>query len=161
MAPSKIRSAGVTAAATLAFVGSIAVVLIWGPFFVDLLNLPPDSGGKRVYETHTLLFLLIALVPPFLAALGMGTGIGLFRLRPWARWAALLWASICLIFCLAMIALRPYETFAIPENLVSDVESLEQLLAVSLIFLLLPISIWWLFFFRLKSVIRQFEPPEE
>jgi len=159
MADLKIRSAGVTAAATLAVLGSTALLLLWGSLFRDLLNLPPDSAGRRVYETHLGLFLLIALVPPLLAALGIRTGLGLFQLRPWARRAALLWASIALLFCLAMIALRPYETFAIPERLVSEAESVKQLLAVSLVFLLMPISIWWLFFFRLARVVRQFEPP--
>jgi NADH:ubiquinone oxidoreductase subunit 5 (subunit L)/multisubunit Na+/H+ antiporter MnhA subunit len=89
--------------------------------------------------------------------LGMGTGIGLFQLRPWARKAALLWASIALAFCLSMIALRPFETFAIPEHFVTEAESMRQLLAVSVVCMLLPISIWWLFFFRLKSVVEQFE----
>jgi hypothetical protein len=159
MSPTKIRSAGVTAAATLAMMGSAALILLWGSLFLDLLNLPADSAGRRVYHTHLGLFLLIALVPPLLAALGFRTGIGLFQLRPWARRAALLWASIALLFCLAMIALRPYETFAIPEHLVSEAESVKQLLAVSLIFMLLPISIWWLFFFRLARVVCQFESP--
>jgi hypothetical protein len=56
-----------------------------------------------------------------------------------------------------MIALRPFETFAIPEHFVTEAESMKQLLAVSAVFMLLPISIWWIFFFRLKSVVKQFE----
>jgi len=44
-----------------------------------------------------------------------------------------------------MIALRPFETFAIPEHFVAEAESLKQLLAVSAVFMLLPVSIWWLF----------------
>jgi len=155
--PPKIRSAGVTAAATLAVLGSVAVVLAWGPFFLQLLNLPADASGKHVYQTHTVVFLLVTLVPPLLAVLSLGTGIGLFRLRAWARRAALLWASLAAVFSLAVIALRPYETFAIPEHFVSESESFRQIMAVSLVILALPVSLWWLFFFRLKGVVRQFE----
>ncbi len=157
MMPTRNRSAGVTAAATLAVLGGTIAFFIWGAFFLTLLNLPPDSAGKHLYQVHPLPFALIALIPPFLVALGMGTGIGLFQLRPWARKAALLWASLALAFCLSMIALRPFETFAIPEHFVTDAESMRQLLAFSVVFMLLPISIWWLFFFRRKSVVEQFE----
>ena len=157
MVPARNRSAGVTAAATLAVMGSVIVFFLWGWLFLPLLNLPPDPSGRHAYQAHPLVFALIALVPPFLVVLGLRTGIGLFKLRPWAREAALLWASIALAFCLSMIALRPFETFAIPEHFVTETESVKQLLAVSAVFMLLPISIWWLFFFRLKSVVEQFE----
>jgi hypothetical protein len=167
MLPAPHRSAGVTAAAALAVLGSALAFLIWGALFLSLMNLPPDSHGQHAYQAHPIIFALIALFPPLLAALGLRTGIGLFRLRPWARKAALWWAAIALAFCLSMIALRPFETFAIPEHFVSEAESLKQLLAVSAVFTLLPVSIWWLFFLRLKSVVRQFEqrsaqdaPPE-
>jgi len=130
---------------------------LWGWMFLPLLNLPPDSNGHHAYQAHPVVFALVGLVPPFLVALGLRTGIGLFQLRPWARKAALLWAAIALAFCLSMIALRPFETFAIPVHFVTEVESMKQLLAVSAVFMLLPISIWWLFFFRLKSVVAQFE----
>ena len=155
--PARSRSAGVTAAATLAVLGSAMAFFLWGWFFLPLMNVPPDSNGRHAYQVHPITFALIALVPPFLVTLGVRTGIGLFQLRPWARKAALLWASIALAFCLSMIALRPFETFAIPEHFVTEAESMKQLLAVSVVFMLLPISIWWLFFFRLKSVVEQFE----
>jgi hypothetical protein len=152
------RSAGVTAAATLALLGNVAAFFVWGHFFLALLNLPPDDQGKHVYENHAAAFLLIAVVPSALIALGIKTGIGLFQLRSWARIAALTWASIALIFCLALIALRPFETFVIPDRYVSDLTSLKQLIAVSFVVALLPVSVWWLFLFRMKSVKMQFDP---
>jgi Na+/melibiose symporter-like transporter len=157
MLPARNRSAGVTAAATLAVLGSVIAFFLWGWLFLPLMNLPPDSNGQHAYQVHPTTFALIALVPPFLVALGLRTGMGLFQLRLWARKAALWWASIALAFCLSMIALRPFETFAIPEHFVTEAESMKQLLAVSAVFMLLPVSIWWLFFFRLKSVLEQFE----
>ncbi len=155
----RVRSAGVTAAATLAVLGSSIAFFIWGASILPLLNLRADAAGKHLYEVRPLAFALVALMPPMLVGLGFFTGIGLFRLRSWARKAALVWASIALAFCLTMIALRPFETFAIPEHFVTDIESMRQLLAISLVVMLLPVSLWWLFFFRLKSVVTQFEEP--
>lgn len=150
------RSAGVTAAATLAILACASAFFVWGNFFLTLLNAPPDTDGKQLYQTHTIAFLLISVVPSVLIALGLLTGIGLFRLRGWARRAALVWASIALFFSLAVIAFRPYETFFIPERFVSDFESLKQLAAISFVLLLLPLSVWWLFLFRSQSVKQQF-----
>ncbi len=161
MAAERKRSAGVTAAATLAVLGSIIAFIIWGESIIPITNLTINAKGQHFYEVRPLVFTAVALVPPMLVALGLSTGIGLFRLRSWARRAALLWASIALAFCLCMIALRPFETFAIPERYVTDVESMRQLLAISIVLMLLPVSIWWLFFFRLKSVVAQFEAPRE
>jgi hypothetical protein len=151
------RSAGVTCAAALAILGSASALCVWGSLFLDLINGEPGPDGKHLYESHPFALLLLFSVPLFLIASGFRTGIGLFQLKPWARRAALLWASVALCFCLYMIAFRPYQTFFIPEQFVSELESFKQLLALSLMVALFPISLWWIFFFRLPSVKRQFE----
>jgi len=153
----KIRSAGVTASAALAMLVSIAALLLWGWFFLPLLSLPPDAKGRYAYQTHLLAFMILALLPPVFVAVWVRTSIGLFQLKPWARRAAMLMASIALALSLTMIALRPFETFFIPDRFVSEVESLKQLLAISFVLMLLPLSVWWLFFFRFKGVKAQFE----
>ena len=152
------RSAGVTAAATFAVLGSVTAFFVWGNFFLALLNIPPDDRGRHAYQTHPVTFLLISVVPSVLIALGIKAGIGLFQLRSWARYAALTWASIALVFSLSVIVLRPFETFFIPDRFVSELVSLKQLLAVSFIVLQFPLSVWWLIFFRLNSVKMQFLP---
>lgn len=152
------RSAGVTCAAALAILGSVSAFFIWASFLLGILNAEPNVDGRRLYELHPFATLFIATVPSFLIFSGMSTGIGLFQLKSWARRAALVWASVALCFSLSIIAFRPFETFFIPEHFVSEVESLKQLIALSLIFATLPIGIWWIFYFRLQSVKRQFEP---
>jgi len=153
------RSAGVTCAAALAILGSGSALFVWGSFFLGVLNAPPISHGKHLFEIYPFSLFMLFAVPLFLIASGIRTGIGLFQLKPWARRAALLWATVALCFCLYMIAFRPFETFFIPERFVNDVESLKQLLAVSLLVALFPVSLWWIFFFRLPSVKRQFDQP--
>ncbi|HET7105549.1 MAG TPA: hypothetical protein VFI38_01990 [Candidatus Acidoferrum sp.] len=151
------RSAGVTCAAALAVLGSCSALLVWGSFFLGVLNSKPVSHGKALYELYPFTLFLMFSVPLFLIASGIRTGIGLFQLKPWARQAALLWAGVALCFCLYMIAFRPFETFFLPNHFVSELESLKQLLAISFVIALFPLSIWWIFFFRLPSVKRQFE----
>jgi hypothetical protein len=155
------RSAGVTCAAALAILGSSSALYIWGSFFLGVMNADPGPGGKHLYQVYPFTILLLFSVPLFLIASGIRTGIGLFQLKQWARRAALLWASVALCFCLYMIAFRPYETFFIPERFVSELERLKQFLALSLMVALFPISLWWIFFFRLPSVKRQFEEPPQ
>jgi len=160
MANLRPRSAGVTAAATLAVLGCGSAFFLWGYFLLMFLNAPPDDNGRHLYQTHAGAFLLITLVPSSVIAVGLRTAIGLFQLRPWARISAMIWASVTLVFCLTLIALRPFETFFIPDRFVSELQSLKQLIAIALIILLLPVSVWWLFLFRMKSVKLQFQAGE-
>jgi hypothetical protein len=155
--PSYARSAGVTASATLAMLGSASALLIWGWVFQGLATLPRDAAGRHAYQTHPIEFFSLALVPPLLIAMGLRMGVGLFQLKPWARKAALLWAAITLTFSLSVIAFRPYQTFVIPEQFVSEAESLKQLLAVALLIFTFPISVWWIFYFTRPSVKLQFQ----
>jgi heme/copper-type cytochrome/quinol oxidase subunit 3 len=152
------RSAAVTCAAALAILGSSTALMVWGSFFLGLLNTEADVRGRKIYGSHPIVTFLVATVPFFLIVSGFRTGIGLFQLKPWARRAALVWASVALCFGLWFIAFRPFETFIIPEHFVSEAGSLKQLLALSLVFATVPISIWWIFLFRMNSVKRQFAP---
>jgi hypothetical protein len=160
MPNSRPRSAGVTAAATLALLGCSSAFFFWGYLILTLVNAPSDKLGRHFYQLYPGPFLLIALIPSTVIALGIRTGIGLFQLRAWARVSALIWASITLTFCLALIAIRPFETFFIPTHFVNPTESFQQLVAIALVILLLPASVWWLFLFRMKSVKAQFRSEE-
>jgi hypothetical protein len=157
MEPSRPRSAAVTAAATFAILGCVTALSVWGYILLNLINSPADQEGHRLYEIHVKTFLLIAFAPPLLVAVGIRTAVGIFQLRPWARMGAMVWAGLALLSSLWLIAFRPFETFIIPEHFVSQVESIRQLFAISFVFMLFPVSVWWLFLFRMKSVKLQFE----
>jgi hypothetical protein len=150
------RSAGVTAAATFAILASIAAVYIWWPIFIHMIHIPPDARGQHVYQKHPLLLITFTILLPLFIALAFSTGLGLVFLKSWARKTALLCATLALIFALCMIAYRPYETFYISENYVAESESFQQILAISFVFFLLPLGIWWLLYFTRKNVIAQF-----
>jgi hypothetical protein len=150
------RSAGVTAAATFAILVSLAAIYIWWPICSNMVSIPPDSHGQHVYQKHPLLFITFTGLLPLFIALAFSTGIGLFFLKSWSRKSALLCATFALIFPFSMIAFRPYETFYISENYVGESESFQQILAISFVFFLLPLAIWWLLYFTRKNVIAQF-----
>ncbi len=78
-----IRSAGVTASATLSLLGSASALLVWGWFFQGLVALPRDAHGRQAYQSHPIAFFSLALVPPILIAMGLRMGVGLFQLKPW------------------------------------------------------------------------------
>jgi hypothetical protein len=156
------RSAGVTAAATFAILASLAAIYIWWPICTNMLSIPPDARGQHVYQKHPLLFITFTTLLPLFIALAFSTGLGLFFLKSWSRKSALLCATLALAFSVCMIAFRPYETFYISENYVGESESFQQILAVSFVFFLLPLAVWWLLYFTRKNVIAQFpsSPPK-
>lgn len=156
MTNSTPRSAGVTAAATFALLGSLAAVYVWWPIFTNMIRIPPDAAGQHVYQKHPLLFVTFTALLPIFITIAFSTGLGLFFLKSWARKTALLCAAVALIFSVCMIAFRPYETFYISENYVPENESFQQFLAISFLFFLLPLGVWWLVYFTRKKVIAQF-----
>jgi len=112
-------------------------------------------------------------LPPFAAAFAEGTvafimalgiygafsGVGLLRLKNWARISTLVWAGITVVFsalALVVVAFVPFPTSPnAPPNLGGIVR------ATVLIFYGLPlaIGIWWLILFNRQSVANQFVQP--
>ena len=154
------RSAGVTAAATYAILCCTAAFVVWGYVFLILLNAAPSDDGHYFYQIFPVKFLVVALVPPAVIGFGVRTAVGLLHLRPWARWASMVLAAIFLVLSLVIIAFRPFETFVIPHQFVSQGVLTQQMMWFSFVVLLLPASIWWLFFFRTRKVKLQFSPPD-
>ena len=154
------RSAGVTAAATYALLCCATALFFWGFVFLKLINSPQDEQGHNYYDLFPVMFLLVALVPPAVIAVGMRVAVGLLHLRPWARRVSMIWASVCLILCLALIAFKPFETFVVPQRFVSESVLTEQMVAISFVLMMLPVSVWWLFYFRTRRVKEQFLPSE-
>jgi hypothetical protein len=158
MATQPPRSAGVTAAATYAILCCVTALFVWGFFVLQLLN-TQDDNGHTFFDYFPVSFALVAVVPPALISVGIRTAIGLLQLRPWSRRASLIWAAIALALCLGLIAFRPFETFVIPQHFVSQSVLMRQMVAISFVLMLLPVSVWWLFYFRTKSVKQQFVSP--
>ena len=155
----QVRSAGVTAAATVAVLGSLTTLIIWGWFFREALNTRIEESGKNFYQAFPLITLVLATFPPIMVAAGLRISVGVFQLKEWARKAMLIWAIAGLASALAFVAFRPYETFVFPEEFVGEISSAKQLFSISYVLFILPMSVWWLFLFTRQGTRRQFQPP--
>lgn len=158
MSPLRSRSAGVTAAATYAILCCATAFVLWGYLILLIVNAPPDDQGQHIYELFPIRFALLVIVPPAIIAVGVRTAIGLLNLKPWARRTSMVWAAVALTLCLSIIAFRPFETFVVPHKFVKQAVLTKQMIAISVVLMLLPVSVWWLFYFRTKNVKLQFLP---
>ncbi|GAC1616884.1 MAG: hypothetical protein PVS2B2_07830 [Candidatus Acidiferrum sp.] len=155
------RSAAVTAAAALAIVGSCLVFPAWGWFSYHLFQTVQSFHAKGIAlkKWEVLFVFATAVLPPAFAILGLQTGEGLFRLSPWARKSALIWAGGSLAFCIYLLVSNPYEILVIDsDHWSSDLALLKQFFTQAFLIALAPISIWWVFLFTRASVKAQFTP---
>jgi hypothetical protein len=160
MAESRPRSSGVTAAATYVLLCAFTGLLYWGYLVLTMLNAPGDDQGRSFFDVNPGTFLLVAALPPALIAAAVRIAIGLLQLRPWSRIVSMISAGLLVTLCLGLVAFRPFQTFVIPQHFVHQAVLTRQLLAVSAVVTLLPVSVWWLFYFRMQSVKRQFQAEE-
>jgi hypothetical protein len=144
------RPVGVTASAVVAIVGSI-LTLVFAAFAVASLFIqttqpqPPNSPSFVV---------LGALMFVAFACIGVWTSVGLFRLRPWARTAILVFAgflAVGSIFTLLMIMAAPMPA----EMGAAAARTVRRGMAVvfGIPFL---IAIWWLIQFNTQSTKAAF-----
>jgi len=153
-------STGVTASAIVTFVGSSLVILLAlltiSPIL--LVRLFPSASARAQmppYVTSTVE--ITALFYLALASWGFATGVGLLRLRAWAR------ASILVFSCLEVLSMvcAAFGVF-VASHLVNlpnrppDFETVMRIGAVALGLLAL-VGVWWLVLFNLKSVRAQFD----
>jgi hypothetical protein len=147
------RPAAVTASGVIAIVGSL-VALAFGGLALASLFITPPAGSPANPPVAVLSGVALFLV---LGAMGIWTSVGLFRLRPWARTAILIFAGFLAATCLFGLAI----TMAVP--LPSSVpggtrESFRLFMAVTLGVPLL-IAAWWLVQFNTPSTSAAFSDP--
>ncbi len=155
------RTASVTAAGVVAIVGSVLVLLCTSFVFVVVLVLPtsqaasPMPSSARTMAVGTVAFFF------GLAIFGVFTGIGVLRLKNWARISALVWSGITAAICapiLAFLVLIPFPTLPNAPS-PADVAVFVRVAAGLLYALPLVIAIWWLILFNRKAIAAQFAAP--
>lgn len=143
------RSGDVTAAAIVLFFGSTLVIVV-GLLVVVAVAIPG-------HEPHAALFALIAIygLP---GAWGIVNGIGILRLRSWARISTIIMAILAICFLALLFVgfmLVPFIAKGDPEfaNVPMGFVAAAAGLAVAIP---LAIAIWWLVLFTRKRVIAEF-----
>lgn len=152
------RSAGVTAAASVALLGS-AFVFLFSAFAglgLLLIRLKPPSAEAAPRPFGFLPYVGLLTMVGF-AAWGVATGIGLIRLRPWARTSTLVVAGLLLAYALPaapMFILMRHMGFP-PDEPPGDLQGVFFVL-LSICGILAGIALWWLILFTRPAVRAQF-----
>jgi hypothetical protein len=153
------RSAGVTASAVIVFIGSSCVFLLAG--FSILGTVIVWREGSTPGLIRDAMAFAIVLEAGF-AAWGLASGIGILRLREWARISILVFSALLLLVCLPGIVLMFAMPPAPPPN-VSDATLYRQMflatrIVVAVLYGLLSLTAaLWLWFFNTRAVRDQFK----
>jgi len=145
-----IRPAIVTASAVIEFLGSaffllFAVVLVFAGLtsMGEHANIAPIAFGAAV-------FLLVFV------ALGVATGVGLIRLKQWARISTLIFAGIMAamgLLSMSVLALMPTQP---PPGLTVGAANTIRWLIVGSYGIPVAIGVWWLILFNRTAIKEAF-----
>jgi hypothetical protein len=156
------RSAGVTVIAILSLIGSafallMGVLIALSGLLASASN-PSEFPGSPVFLKAMLV--VIALFYALLAAWGIATAIGLFRLKKWARISIIIFSSLLSLMSACGLVGGLAITFLPNPNQAMDPAILTIVRIFMACFSLaqLSLGIWWLVFFTRKKVKEQFEP---
>lgn len=158
------RSAGVSTIAIVALMGSILILaagLLTVGFALVMPQFPPRPDRPALHPAAFLLFGSLTYVLP--GIWGVVSGIGLWRLRNWARISTIVFAILAGICGLMGVAIA-FVFFAIPVPTSDrfDPEAMARAMAIArgvilaISMVLVGISIWWGGLLTRPRVARQF-----
>jgi hypothetical protein len=153
------RSIGVTLSAVIAFLGSGTALLCGILMFlvISLTRMQESQPHFVKYVTYAMVTLLFGF-----CGWGTASGIGLLRLRGWARISTLVYSGLLLFFSLPGLIMILVITLPMPPN-VRDPELFRQSMMVTraiiavIYGILISLSIFWLYLFNTRTVREQFK----
>lgn len=152
------RSAGVTASAVIVFVGSSLMLFAIATTLLGLF-----LGGRELQPVAIRYMMLIVVVIEIgFAAWGFASGVGLLRLREWARISMLVFSGILILMSLPGIFVIFVIPLATPPN-VDDPEMFRHIMlatrfVMAIVYgLMISTAAFWLYFFNTRSVRDQFK----
>jgi hypothetical protein len=158
MNASRKPTSSVTASGVVAIAGSVLALLgITLATFAFLLMPASKAGPQLPSATRNLMMVVMAFFVG-LAIFGIFTGVGLLRLKNWARISTLIWSGITAtigILTIVFVALMPFPTppnTSAPENLAA----ITRIIAALFYGTPAGIAIWWLILFNRKGIAAQF-----
>jgi hypothetical protein len=152
------RSAGITITAVSTFIGSAIALLAAGlmglTFTIAIPNgkLPHGFGYVAIFSV---------LVIVFTAGWGVASGVGLLNLREWSRISVRVFSALLLMAAFPGCLMFLFAKFPVLANS-PDVELAQRTMWITRMFgaamcaFLAALAAWWLYYFNLGSVKRQF-----
>ena len=148
------RSIGVTVAAVIVMLGSVAT-LVAGLLIAAVGLMAPDP---RMSFLRPLLF-VEAVIFGAVAVLGIATGVDLFRLRRWARISVLVFAAFLCVMGFTAGFVMLVMPFPAPVRAPADFAQTMTMVRAGIAgfyFLLLLLGAWWIYLFTREGVKAQF-----
>ena len=156
------RSAGVTVIAILVLLGS-ALTLLLGVVVLIAMLVAPTPGLEKLPGPSFLPKVILAfvslmyLVP---AGIGIASGVGLLRLKNWARISTIVFSVVVVCISIFPAVLTLFMPFPTEPGTSLDPGTITVVRVVmsAFWFCLAAVGVWWLVFFTRRSVRQQFQP---
>jgi len=149
------RPVGVTASAIVAIIGSLVALLFAGVMLLTLV-MPPAQPQPQP-PGYTGIAIGSAVMFAVLAATGLWTSIGLFRLRRWARTSMLVFAGSIAVFGLLMLIVVAIMPAQMSAQAGGDAARAARPLLIATFSIPVAIGVWWLFQFNAPSTALAFK----
>jgi hypothetical protein len=147
------RSAGVTACAVIVILGSAILLLIALLGLLGMAVRPVPDGQAHFIKA----FIWIAFALEFGGAgLGIATGVGLLRLKEWARISLLVFSGLLLFMGNSGLLMIPFVQIPQTPDLPDSFTFYMRLFMAVCFGLLATLGVWWIVCFNRKSVRAQF-----
>jgi hypothetical protein len=148
-------SASIIAAAIVAIAGSVLTILIISLTIFSLLVVGSRVDAQLPSAVRTNAFVsLLTLVG--LSIYGVVTGVGLFRLKNWARYSVLVWGGVMVFFGAIGIIAVSFVSLPTRPNMPANAIMIMRWGIVSVYGLPLLVGVWWLALFNRTPIKRQF-----
>jgi len=151
------RSAGIVVTAVIVLAGS-GFTLLCGAMMVLVFWIAPPPAQEMPVHFMKYFMLLISAIMFGMGSWGIATGVGLIKLREWARISLLVFSGLLLVFSLpsmltfSFIPMQPVPNANVPENFYTVFR------AGMVVFYGLQAALggWWLYYFTRRAVKAQF-----
>jgi len=153
-------SASVIAAAVVALAGSLLFFLSCVAALASILFIPRPDNAQNLQPFVKTFSIGMVVVMICVSIFGFATGIGLLRLKKWARISAIVWSGFCVFFGVIGIPIAlmmPFDQLSNAPGTPPGFLSWFRTVLFIIYGVPLAIGIWWLILFNRKNIKVKFE----